>query len=289
MRSVFLYISLCIFSIASVFARTEISTYAEQRIDEFMQLRVDISSCDTNDEALRLIDEFEKETLKNLEIKAVDFDQECRIFESFYTMERHHYLYDNVNIRKQLCEAMKTQMEKNEAILSGLKDKEFANKWLYVLTGDVTSCYMTFSLAATLRYGFHVKDLYEKALEQDPGLSYCLTNIGQWMFYAPGIFGGGKKKAQKCFCSAVKNSRNDAEQFFSDIYMSQFYFDRKQKKLSKEYLEKASAYNTTSKYIDQLRMLNANGWSLFYFNRNRAGIEEDIKNSNYQEPVDPED
>ena len=84
----------------------------------------------------------------------------------------------------------------------------------------------------------------------------------------------------------MESSRNDGEQFFSDIYMSQYYFDRKEMGLSKEFLEKASAYNQDSRYVEQIKMLNENGWSLFYYNRHRAGIDEDIKNSNYKEPVD---
>ena len=286
MRLFFLTVFVCLSAVCPLFAGAEISSYAAQRIDEFMKFRVEISSCPTDKDSLKMLEDFERETNRNLIDKSLDFEQERLIFESFYVMERHHYLYDNESIRPQLCEAMKNQMEKNEKYLSGLKGKEKANKWLYVLTGDVTSCYMTFSLSATLRYGFHVKDLYECALKQDSGLSYALTNLGQWMFYAPKIFGGGKKKAFKCFSNAVKYSRNEGEQFFSDIYLSQFYFDRKEPSLSKEYLEKALAYNKNSKYVAQIRMLNENGWSLFYYNRHRAGIDEDIKNSNFKEPVD---
>ncbi len=286
MKLFFSIVSFCMCVLCPSFAHAGISSYAEQRIAEFMKFRVEISSCATNKESLQLLAEFKNETDRNLPLHSIDVEQEKLIFDSFYVMERHHYMYDEVDKRPFLCDAMKLQMEKNETYLSKLKGKETANKWLYVLTGDVTSCYMTFSLSATLRYGFRVKELYEKALKLDSGLSYALTNLGQWMFYAPKIFGGGKKKALKCFSHAVESSRNDGEQFFSDIYMSQYYFDRKEMGLSKEFLEKASAYNQDSRYVEQIKMLNENGWSLFYYNRHRAGIDEDIKNSNYKEPVD---
>ncbi|MCR5762160.1 MAG: TRAP transporter TatT component family protein [Treponema sp.] len=254
-----------------------------------MRYRVEASSCKSNNESMKMLDEFKKQTERELPMHAIDIEQELLIFESLYVMERHHYLYDYEDKRPFLCDAMKAQMEKNENYLAKFKSRENANKWLYVLTGDVTSCYMTFSLSATLRYGFHVKDLYEKALKLDSGLSYALTNLGQWMFYAPKIFGGGKKKALKCFTRAVESSKNDGEQFFSDMYMSQFYFDRKKMDLSKKYFDKAYAFNQDSSYLELIKILNENGWSLFYYNRHRAGIDADIKNSNFKEPVDEDD
>lgn len=289
MRIFFICVSFCLFSIFPCFACEEISSYSEQRIAEFMKSRVEFSSCKSNMESMKLLDEFKRQTDQELPLHAIDIEQEKLIFDSFYVMERHHYMYDFEDKRPFLCDAMKSQMEKNEGYLSTLKGRENANKWLYVLTGDVTSCYMTFSLSATLRYGFHVKDLYEKALKLDSSLSYALTNLGQWMFYAPKIFGGGKKKALKCFSRAVESSKNDGEQFFSDMYMSQFYFDRKEMEKSKEFLEKASALNRKSSYLELIKILNENGWSLFYYNRHRAGIDADIKNSNFKEPVDEDD
>ena len=289
MRLLCFCIILFFSSLLPAFAGERISDYAANRIDEFMKFRVDISSCQSSEESLRLIDEFERETDSKLPAHSVDLEQERLILESLYIMERHHYLYDDVNMRPKLCDIMKLQMEKNERYISSLKGRSCANKWLYVLTGDVTSIYMTFSLSATLKYGFHVKDLYEKALKQDSRLSYALTNLGQWMFSAPKIFGGGKKKALKCFSSAVSSSRNEGEQFFSDIYMSQFYFDRKETELAKQYLDKAIAYNQDSNYVMQVKLLNDNGWSLFYYNRHRAGVDKDIKESGFKEPVDDED
>lgn len=265
-------------------AENIISSYTEQRVGDFSDLHMRLSTCQSNAEALKAIDEFEEETRIKLQEQAVDLEQEQLILESLYLMERYHYLYDPQKNRKELRLLMKEQMKKNEACIDA-RAKNRVSKWLYLFTGDVISFYMTaHSPAAVFRYGMHVKNLYEKAIKLDPKLTNANINLGNWFFYAPALFGGGLEKAGARYKIAFDGARNDGERYVASIYLSQYYFEKKQPESTKEYLDLADSFNPGGKEVILIRRLNKNGVSLFAYNRDKTGI--DVKENEVPEDED---
>ncbi len=263
---------------ASVFAGEAISRFTSDTIDTFMNLRIGLSSF-SNYEALEKIDAFEAASFQELPDKALDFDQEKLILESLYAMERYNYLFDYEDKRPGLRVMMKEQMKKNEAWFEASGNATGANKWMYMLTGDVTSCYMTYSVPCTLLYGLHVKKLYQNALKQDSLYSYGCINWGQWLFFAPRIFGGGKNKALKSFENALKGARNDGERYFALIFLSQLWYDKGNTTKYMSYLNQAATYNPTSRFIETIRRCNEEDISLFQYNRERSGVDTHMSDS----------
>ena len=272
-RSFVIFVLLIFTAYIPLIAESPISSYAEQRIDDFLDLHMKLTTCTSNAEALKKIDEFEEQTKRILQEQAVDLEQEQLILESLYLMERYHYLYDPQINRKELRLLMKAQMKKNEACIDA-RGKNDVSKWLYVFTGDVISFYMTtHSPAAVFRYGMRVKHLYEKAIKLDATLTNANTNLGNWFFYAPVLFGGGLDKAGSRYKIAFDGARIAAEQYTSSIYLSQYWFEKKQYDIAKEYLDLADSLNPNSKEIVLIRRLNQRGISLFTYNRDKTGID----------------
>ncbi len=282
-RLLFIYFLLCLCAAFPVCGGEVISSYTQEKIDEFMTLHMQLTACATNAEALAKIDAFEAETDSMLPSVAVDYEQEKLILESVYLMERYHYKFDPNKNRAELRALFKSQMQKNEELLDSLPKGENANKWLYLFTGDVTSFYMTRSLPATLRYGMHVKKLYQKALELDAGFTFANLNLGNWIFYAPKIVGGGLNKSQVWFQTAFDNARTAGEQYAAALQLSQFWFEKQEPDKCREYLAVAERLIPGSKEVARTRKVNNFGISLFQYNRNQSGIDEKMDKAEMDE------
>ena len=166
-------------------------------------------------------------------------------------------------------------MKKNVACIDSHKKKP-VSEWLYQFTGDVTSYYMTRSVPATLLYGFKVKGYYEKSLEINKKRATSLVCLGNWCFYAPGIAGGGKKKAKNYFEKADSVAEIPGEKYLAYIGLSQIYFENKKKDKAEEYLEKAVELDLGRKDLDLIARCNKKGYSYFQYLRNRSGIDEEM-------------
>ncbi len=269
----YLFFISIIFICENVFANAQISLFTEEKIKDFLTVRIELKSA-KDDEALKRIDEIEKEVFAELEKNAVDFEQERLILESFYFMEKYeHALNPNEN-RDLLRREMKTLMKKCFDCLDSRGEE--ASKWLYNVCGDVTSYYMTRSVKATFFYGLKVKTMYEKAVLLDATLPTANVSLGNWFFYAPRIFGGGKDKARDCYCAALKGSTTEGEKYIAYQALSQLYFEENNMSLCAFNFDKARSLNIGEKELDLMKRCNDAGYSLFQYRRNRAGIDEKI-------------
>ena len=265
----FLIPVLVLFLSASVFA-SDISSAAQKKIDEYMKLRMEITTCSTQQEALAKIEAFEKQ----FEGQKASFTQEeILIVENFLTLEKYNCYYKMNYPEATLRNMMKARKETLEAYFK-TNPKKSANKWLVCTYGDVISCYMAFSVADILKYGLSVKDCYEIAIKNDPDFSYGLTNLAQWYFWAPGISGGSKKKAGQNFEKAVNTARNNEEKYFAEIFYSQFLLENKQKEQSAVHLENARALCPSSKQVQELKTLNAAGKSMFAASKEKSSLKD---------------
>jgi hypothetical protein len=125
--------------------------------------------------------------------------------------------------------------------------------------------------------GMDVKKYYEKAVTLSPETAMFYLNLGMWYYYAPGIAGGSKKKAQELIQTAEKKASLTYEKFFSKELLSQFFFEANDKKTAADLLAKASAINPNSRTIDFVQKLNQHGWSVMYYTMNREKLDPKLK------------
>ena len=261
------------------FAGQIISDFTQNKINEFCTLKIQLKSED-DDEAVKKIESLRENAISNLAEYAVDFEQEKRILESIYFMESYEHLITPEK-RAGLRKIMKNHMKENVACLESRKESE-RSPWLYLVTGDVTSYYMTRSVPATLLYGLRVKDWYVKAAESLGGVSGGSLSLGNWLFYAPAPF-GSKKKAMASYEKSVEQAKTEGELYLAYEFTSQLYFEMKDFKKADEYLQKAYDLNLGTRELDKVKKCNELGYSLYQYNRNRAGIDEKIPESEMDE------
>lgn len=267
---------ILIFSLFSVFAFSEgaISDFTEQKVAEFVTLRVALKSEDEA-VALKKISEIRDEVLPQLQEQAKDFEQEECILESMYFMEMYDRLLSSSGTQKELRAKMKSQMQKNIKCIES-RNKKSISEWLYLFTGDVTAYYMTRSVTATFLYGMKVKGFYERAVAANGDRAAAHVSLGNWCFYAPAIVGGGRNKSQKQFEAALKCAKIKGEQYMAFISFSQLNYEKKNFSIAKEYLEKAVQLELGSKELDRIKKCNEKGYSHFQYLRNRSGIDQEM-------------
>lgn len=275
-KILFLLVSICF---SQLFASQAISDFTEQKLLDFTTLKIQLKSVDDK-EALAQIEDLRKSTLAELPSHAIDFEQEKKLLESTYFMESYEHLITTEN-RAELRKIMKNHMNENIDCINARKENNIS-PWLYVVTGDVTAYYMTRSIPATLMYGLKIKSWYEKGAEGINGISGASMSLGNWLFYAPPPF-GGKKKALESYEKAVQQAKTPGELYLAYEFLSQLYFEMKNSKKSAEYLQKAYDLNLGAKELNKVKKCNESGYSLYQYNRNRAGIDEKIPEDEMEE------
>ncbi len=257
-----------------------LSQFATQRIYDFFELRALLKSSPSDEEAVASLSQERDKTLEGLKIYAVDYEQEKCILETFYLLETYEHTVTLDN-RDELRKVIKKRMQDDVRCLNE-RSSDKTSKWLYYACGDVTSYYMTRSVGATLRYGLKVKKWYEKALDTQDGSSGAGVSLGNWMYYAPAPF-GSKKKSESSYLKAIDLAKVDGERYLAYEYLSQFYFEDKKYDLCEKYLDLALGLDYGSAEIRKIKKLNAEGISLYQYNRTRCGIDEEIPDENKQE------
>lgn len=259
---------------APLFCYDKISDYTAEKIAMILKPYVIMGLEEETEGPLQKISALEKELIPRLQQIAVDYEQEKLILESLYLMERRHYEYNSETKSPELNDLFKEQFKKNERWLSAHENQP-VNKWMLLFTGDLTSCYMVQSIAATISYGMHVRRLYERALEEDPEFSLAYVNLGLWRQYAPMIFGGGEEKAFEEYSKAFDCAKTNSEKYISSIYISQYWFEKGNEKKCVDYLKIAEDAFPQGKEIPLIRKMNGQGISLFVYNRNQSGVDDD--------------
>lgn len=274
MNKRFLLIIFLILNFTILSGEDVISDYTRQKVEEFVTYRVTLKS-EEHDVAYKKIDELKKQTLAELPAYAKDFEQEQCLLESLYFAEYYEHALNADGNQKELRAEIKRLM-KNDFACINARNKNDVCDWLYLLTGDVTAYYMTRSLAATFLYGMKVKDCYEKAAEVNPKRASAYVSMGNWCFYAPAFFGGGKARSQKNFDIAENCAVIPGEKYLVYIAQSQLNFENKKTAVANEYLDKAIALGLGRKDLDLIAKCNKKGISYFEYLRNRSGVDEEM-------------
>lgn len=273
-KHIFLFLIYFLLFISFLSAESIISDYTLQKVEEFVTYRVTLKSED-HEYAYKTIDELKKKALAELPAHAKDFEQEQCLLESLYFTEYYEHALNADGNQKELRAEMKRIMKNNFACLDSHKKEDICD-WMYEFTGDVTAYYMTRSLAATFLYGMKVKECYEKSIEANSVRASSYVSLGNWCFYAPALFGGGKTKSQKYFDLAEKCVEIPGEKYLVYIAQSQLNFENKKTDIAKDYLEKAIALDLGRKDLDLIAKCNQRGISYFKYLRNRSGVDEEM-------------
>ena len=258
----------------STYAAKSMSSYTMQKYRDFTECRVLSTKSTDYNSIIKKFSEFEAQVQAELPANAIDLEQEKLFWESCVHLAKFDYIFNVSSDIKQERLSLKDQMNRNEKYISAHKKKDGVAPLFYMITADTTSCYMSFSVASAMFHGMRVKTLYQTAAENGSGMWAANLGLAQWMFYAPGIFGGGNKKAEKHFLEAIKVSQTDYEKFYTYSYYAQFLFETGKKEECSIYMEKASSICPGSNYIARLKKLNASGIGLFTYNREHSGVDK---------------
>ena len=273
MKKLISKLALCL-TVALAASADPISEYTLNSIRDFRNLSMELSSEASPDAAIQKINAFESTFNAALDQNAKDREQESLIMESLCRLEEFNYRYDDPAGRKQMFKVLGDMVDKNSAFIAKNKNnKEGISKWMYIVTGDSMACYMSSSIGNILKYGLKNREYYEKAYAIDPNLSYLNLCLAQWYYMAPGISGGSVKKARSYFETALSKASTKGERYYANIFLSQFLFEQKEKDKAASLLSAAQAEYPQSRYVRLIQEQNANGVSLFKYNRQRSQLD----------------
>ncbi len=258
------------------FAQGTLSDTAAGLVDSFFDVRMNLSRLDGNSEEgtaniIAEIDRFSAE--HESEIRSLA-EQEQLVLENFIIMEKYNYLYEKPGQAKAQHEILGEQRGRLEAFAQSLPESDLIDYFLCTWA-DVTSCYMGYAVSDVLKYGTSIKPLYEKALAQNPGFSYALTNLAQWYYFAPKIAGGSKKKALANFEKARAVATTNAQKYFADIFLSQLLFENKEYERCRALLSEAETFCPESLYLAKIQAANDSGLSLYEYNRKKSSLDKE--------------
>jgi hypothetical protein len=275
-KKIFFTAVLCLRFFA--FAQSSFSGAAISLIDSFFDLRMKLSLTDesTDEGTQKILSQIENFSAENSAQISALTEQEKIVLENFIVMENYNYLYEKDGQAKVQHEILKSQLEKIESFAEK-NPAENLNEYFLCTWGDVTSCYMGYSVADVLKYGTSVRPHYEKALEKNSGFSYALTNIGQWYYFAPKMTGGSKKKSLEYFEKAYAASVSPSQKYFACIFLSQLLFENKEFDRCKKLLDEAESFCPGSFYLKKIRSANDQGLSLYEYNRKKSSLEKESK------------
>lgn len=246
----------------------------QTQIDNFMFLRMNLATCKIPNDAINKIETYCNNLFSSSIYKS--FSQEEQLtFQNLKTLEIYNYLQKIDGQQEKVKQLIDSQYEKTTTWISEHKNQNFG-KWVYATTGDLLSCHLNFSsIDVIMKDGLKVKKYYENSLALDENMSYALTNLGQWYYFAPKIGGGSKEKAHKCFEKALSVAQNDAETYFAKIYLSQILFDEKNtQEESKKLLELADNLQPNGTFINQIKRINSAGLSLLRYYAKRMTMND---------------
>lgn len=272
-RKIFITILFCLIA-NTLFALESMTQFEERIIDETLIFRMNLTSYNSDD-AIKKIDEY-ADVIAKPETQNLLSDEIKLVLENMLVWEKYNYIYKK-DMKSELLEPLiKNQYNKVKEWFSSKKDEKH-NKWLYCTAGDVlSSCMQFLPVTTAMKEGITVKKYYDAVLEQDPTMTFCLMNIGQWYFFAPAFGGGSKKKALDCFNKAVLYSQNDAEYFYAKIYLSQMCFENEDLDKAASFLEEASKVLPSNLYTPFIKKINDAGYSLYYYTMNREKVDKEL-------------
>lgn len=280
MKRLFLSIILLTCLLTSLAANPVLSSAEQKAIDELLEYRIYAATLPFN-EAVNALTEYK--TKNNTDAKTFGFSEETSlILDALVNLDILPLYQANNSVDPKIQQIAETQFDRLEGWIDSHED-ETPNKWTYCLAAEAFDWYLAYlPVTQILAKGLLPKQYYQKALEQDPDMSYALCGLAQWQYYAPSIGGGGTKVARSSLEKAVKNAKTDADKFISHLFYSQVLFELKDKKGAEKELAAAEAVSPDNRRLARFRQMNEAGFSWFEFARdfeeNRAKLRAPLVN-----------
>lgn len=265
MKKSFLITILFSIFVFAASAQTKLSNQATKYLEDFLAFRVGVT--EYHNDKTKAVNEINQYKSKNPYTGFTT--QEKLVIDSFYLTEIYNYVYEIKSYDSSMKSQLTAQIEKNEAYINSNKGN--VSEWLYLITSDCLSCYMSYSpVSGAIKYGMKVKTYYEECLAINSKNSVCLTHYAQWFYWAPAINGGSKKKTKTNLENAVACATTDGDKFYAEIYYSQILYDLGDKANAATHLAKAKAICPKSEFVKELETLNSKGYSIFSNNRMKS-------------------
>lgn len=252
-------------SLSFLTANPVFSTSEQQALDNLFVRRQQVSSLSSTE----AISQLESYRILNLTAeKTAGFSEEAKlVLDAFVDLEMLAYK-QSINYNDP---TIKTTAYDQYLKLQGWLDahpSETPNKWMYCAAAEAFNWYLAYlPMTQILTKGMLPKEYYEAALEQDPDMSYALCSLGQWLYFAPGIAGGGTKKAKSMLEKSVKTARTNPEKYITHLIYSQILFQTKDYTGAEKELAAAEAIQPDNTRARRFRQVNAKGFSWFEFSR----------------------
>lgn len=256
---------------------SDFSAAENQMIQEIFDFRLSLRSLPDADSCIQKIHEFKNQN----EEKFSSLSEEARLTcENMLASAENSCEYEKDMHSKNMEKILRPQYEKITKYADE-KSAENLNPYFVLTSADLTNSMMQFlPRSSSIKIGLQEKKDYAAVVEKNPKMSFALTLSGWWYYYAPAVGGGSTSKAFEFFKSAQENAVSAYDKYYSNINLSQIYFEKKNLKLSEKYLSEAEKVLSGTRYVSFIRKINQAGYSIFDYNMNsrREKIDKKIDN-----------
>ena len=268
---IFIFISLVLLPVFSV---QTLSDEEQKAIDDMMIFRLNTST-NTPETTIKAVDAYMKSFASEVGTKHISEEVQL-IIENYLIIEKCSCLEEINPDSSELKTLLGTQNKKNEKWFETHKS-DIKNSWLYCSYSGLISNNLKFlGVFAKMEQGLLVKEYLEKALEQNPDMTFAQMGLALWYFYAPAISGGSVNTALTFYEKAVSNARNNAELFMAEYYLSQCYFQKGKKDEYNKTMDSLRKLLPENRKVALLERLNDAGYSIFDYQDNRAKVEKKL-------------
>ena len=250
------------------FAGKKLTEQEQSVIDDFWNLRMELTCLNDNAEAVSTINSFKDNNREEVDKLS---KEASLLLDALIMMERYNYIYEfpgeNRESRKQFVE----MRGKLKEYLENKTEKDLSCD-ICLCYADITSYYMAYSIKDIIFNGTTVKKYQEKALKVNPDFAPAMINLAQWYYYAPKLFGGSKDATREWQIKSIQCSRTNAEKFYAKTAYSQFLFEMKEYEESKKQLDECEELCPGSNFVKLLKEQNAMGNSFNDYNKQRSKL-----------------
>lgn len=259
-------------------ANPSFTSAEEKAINDLLDYRMTVSTL-PGDEAVAKLTAYKTKNTEDTE--TLGFSEEASlVLDSLIQLDILSY-YQTVNSTDPRIQATaESQYKKLQAWIDAHKN-ETPNKWTYCMAAEAFNWYLAYlPLSQILAKGLLPKQYYQKAIAQDPDMTYAYAGLAQWQYFAPVFGGGGSKESRASFEKAISSAKTDPDKLIAHLFYSQLLFEMKDKAGAEKELAAAEAACPGSMRIERFRQINAINYSWYEFARdfedNRAKLSQPL-------------
>lgn len=274
-----LFILFCF--VTALSANPSLSPAEQKALDDLFEYRMYASTLSA-DAAMSSLDSYRTQNFSAA--KTAGFSEEAKlILDAFVDLEKLVYM-QTINSEDTSIKAIAEAQYKKLQDWIDAHPSETPNKWTWTAAAEAFNWSLAYlPMTQILSKGLLPKQYYQKAIDMDSEMTYALCGLGQWLYFAPAVGGGGgNKNSRATLEKAVNAAKTNPEKFIAHLYYSQILFQMNDKTGAAKELDIADAIQPGSKRLARFRQVNAKGMSWFEFTRdyekNRKKLGEPLVN-----------